>query len=204
MPLFSRRTPPKPEWLFLGLGNPGKQYENTRHNIGFLVIQTLSRGCGIPLDKKQRHAVWGLGTLSGENKHVLIALGKPLTFMNRSGLGAKALLSLFEIPVQRLVVIYDDMDLELGRVRVKPKGGPGSHNGMASVIEALGTEDFPRVRIGIGSPKGSGVEYVLSAFLPEEMPIIDVSIQRASLACQLIALHGVDFAMNRINSSQTD
>ncbi len=200
MRLFRREPPPKPEWLFLGLGNPGKRYQNTRHNLGFWVIDALSQSLGIPLTRRRGVVTWGFGTVKEGDVAVPIALGKPLTFMNQSGQGARAFLAQFQAPPSKLVVIYDDMDLEVGRVRVKPKGGPGSHNGMASVVEALGTEDFPRIRIGIGSPSGSGVDYVLSPFLPQEVPLIESAVERACEACRLIALQGVARAMNQINS----
>jgi PTH1 family peptidyl-tRNA hydrolase len=200
--LFRKEPPSKPEWLFLGLGNPGKKYENTRHNLGFMVIDALGETLRVALNHRRRHAAFGIGTVSEGEKSIPIALGKPLTFMNQSGLGAADLVAYLRIPVSRLVVIYDDMDLELGRVRIKPKGGPGSHNGMASILQALGTEDFPRVRIGIGSPPGSGVDYVLTPFLPEEVPLIQTAIERAAKACQLIALYGIEKAMNQINPRQ--
>ncbi|MCL6624449.1 MAG: aminoacyl-tRNA hydrolase [Fimbriimonadales bacterium] len=202
MRLFRKEPPPKPEWLFLGLGNPGKKYENTRHNLGFMVIDALCETLGISLNHRRRHAVFGLGNVSEGEKSVSVALGKPLTFMNLSGLGAEELLFYFQMPVSRLVVIYDDMDLEVGRVRIKPKGGPGSHNGMANILQVLGTEDFPRVRIGIGSPPGSGVDYVLTPFLPEEVSLIQTAVERAVQACRLIALFGIEKAMNQINPLQ--
>lgn len=122
-----------------------------------------------------------------------------MTYMNRSGSAAAQLLHHFKLSAERLVAIYDDMDLDVGRVHIRPKGGAGSHNGMKSLLESLASQDFPRVRIGIGAPAFVGTEHVLSRFEPEEIDIIRDAITKAAQGCELIAREGIDIAMNRIN-----
>lgn len=185
-----------PQWLFVGLGNPGSEYDGTRHNVGFEVIKELSSRNKIECDQRKFRAHYGVGTLTGG---VAVALARPMTYMNLSGEAVAALLRHFNLKPNHLVVIFDDMDLEVGRVRVKPKGGAGSHNGMKSVLKSIATEEFPRVRIGIGGPAVTGVDHVLSRFDPDEVPLIREAISRAADACELIATEGLDVAMNRIN-----
>lgn len=127
-----------------------------------------------------------------------------MTYMNLSGEAVQTLLRHFGIKSERLVVIYDDMDLQLGRVRVKPKGGAGSHNGMKSILNSVGTNEFVRIRIGIGGPGSTGVDHVLSRFHPDEIPLIRDAIERAAEASELIIAEGVDIAMNRINPTAED
>ncbi len=184
-----------PEWLLVGLGNPGGEYDGTRHNVGFEVIRELAANHKIKLDQRRFRAHYGIGSM-GE---VPVALIRPMTYMNLSGESTKTLMRHFNVPVERIVVIYDDMDLELGRVRIKPKGGGGSHNGMKSILSSVGSEEFPRVRIGIGSPLVAGTDHVLSRFHPDEVPLIRDAIARAAEACELIVSNGIDIAMNRIN-----
>ncbi|HWP30518.1 MAG TPA: aminoacyl-tRNA hydrolase [Fimbriimonadales bacterium] len=196
MRFFRKRIPiEKPEWVFIGLGNPGTEYEGTRHNVGFEVIDELSKRHGIKLSEWKFQSNYGFGKICGKN----VLLAKPMTYMNVSGRAVSSLVKHFSIPFERLVVIYDDMDFEVGEVRIKPKGGPGTHNGMKSIIESLGTEDFPRIRIGIGSPEISGVEHVLSRFEPEEMALITEAIRKAADGCEWIIKEGISNAMNRIN-----
>ncbi|MCH8275049.1 MAG: aminoacyl-tRNA hydrolase [Armatimonadetes bacterium] len=195
--MFRRKPPPQPEWLIVGLGNPGGEHEDTRHNVGFDVVRELGRRHRIPLKHRRLQANFGMGRLSADGPAV--ALVRPMTFMNRSGRAVRALSSHFGVEPARIVVVYDDMDLEVGRVRIKPKGGPGAHNGMESVIASLRTTEFPRVRIGIGGPDASGTDHVLSRFHRDEIEPIREAIQRAADGCELIAGSGVDFAMNRIN-----
>jgi len=179
----------------VGLGNPGAEYEGTRHNVGFEVIEELSKRHGIKLSEWKFQSNYALGKICGKN----VLLAKPMTYMNVSGRAVSSLLKQYSIPFERLVVIYDDMDFDVGEVRIKPKGGPGTHNGMRSIIESLGTENFPRIRIGIGSPGISGVEHVLSRFEPEERTLIAEAIQRAADGCEWILKEGISNAMNRIN-----
>lgn len=190
----------EPEWLIVGLGNPGGEYDGTRHNVGFEVIKELSSRHKIKCDQRRFRAHYGIGSIDSTP----VALVRPMTYMNLSGEAVQTLLRHFEIKPERLVVVYDDMDLELGRVRVKPKGGAGSHNGMKSVLSSVGTNEFARVRIGIGSPGSTGVDHVLSRFHPDEIPLIRDAIERSAEACELIIAEGVDIAMNRINPTAED
>lgn len=192
----------QPEWLVVGLGNPGGQYDGTRHNVGFEVINRFAKRHRINVNQRKHKAVYGMGKIGKDEAPVLVA--RPMTYMNLSGSAVSALMYTYQIPPERIIVVYDDMDLEIGRVRIKPKGGGGSHNGMASIIASLQTEDFPRVRIGIGSPAWSGADHVLSKFEDDEVPIILDALERATEGCELIITHGIDKAMNIINASEKD
>lgn len=183
------------EWLFVGLGNPGGEYAATRHNVGYEVIRLLSERHGVKLTTRKFQSHYGVGHIEGR----AAALAKPMTFMNRSGIAVAALARHFGVESQNVVIIYDDMDLDVGRVQIRPKGGSGSHNGMRNVIDVLDTQDFPRVRIGIGSPAIAGIEHVLSAFEPDEIETIQDSLKRAAQGCELMCAQGIDIAMNRIN-----
>jgi PTH1 family peptidyl-tRNA hydrolase len=184
--------------MFVGLGNPGGEYDATRHNVGFEVIKLLAARHRIKCGERRFRAHYGVGRLSSG---VAVALVRPMTFMNLSGEAVKALLRHFGIEPSHSIVIYDDMDLATGRVRIKPKGGAGSHNGMKSIKQQLATEDFPRIRIGIGGASATGVDHVLSRFHPDEIPVIREAIERAADGCELVAEQGIDIAMNRINPS---
>ena len=188
----------EPQWLFMGLGNPGGEYVGTRHNVGFETIRLLSEKNRIKLTTRKFSSHFGLG-LVGET---LVALAKPMTYMNRSGSAAADLLRHFKLPSEKLVIIYDDMDLRLGRVHIRPQGGSGSHNGMRDLVRVLGTKSFPRVRIGIGAPAVAGIDHVLGRFTPDEIDEILPAIAEAASGCEIIALGGVDLAMNRINKPE--
>jgi len=189
-----------PEWIVLGLGNPGAEYAHTRHNIGFDVIGILASRHHIRLNFHRDHARYGLGMIAG----VPVLLAKPMTYMNRSGEAARALLQRYPIDTSHLLVVVDDVALPLGRIRIRPSGSDGGHNGLESIIQCLRTQAFPRVRVGIGSPPpGQMVEYVLSRFSPQEQPIIDEALQRAADAVEAIIAEGVQAAMNRFNAQNT-
>ncbi len=194
--MFRRRvTPPvMPEWLFLGLGNPGGEYASTRHNVGFEVMRLLSERHKIALRTRKFEANYGVGKL-GDTP---VCLAKPMTFMNNSGRAAGALLRYFNLTADRVVVVFDEMDLDVGRVQLKPFGGSGSHNGMKSLVDQIGSQ-FPRVRIGIGSPGVTGVDHVLSHFDREEIEPIREAIARAADACEAIVERGVEGAMSLVN-----
>lgn len=192
----------QPEWLVVGLGNPGGQYDGTRHNVGFEVIHRFAKRHRINVNHRKHKAVYGIGKIGKDGIPVLIA--RPMTYMNLSGSAVSSLMHAYQIPPERIIVVYDDMDLEVGRVRIKPKGGAGSHNGMANIIASLHTEDFPRVRIGIGSPAWSGADHVLGKFEGDEIPIILDALERATDGCELIITQGIDKAMNTINTSEKD
>lgn len=196
--LFRRRKDEaRPEWMIVGLGNPGGQYDGTRHNVGFEVIRELSNRHNLPLKVRKHSSNYGVGVVAGTQ----VALVRPMTYMNRSGAAVGTLLREFNLAPERMVVVFDDMDLDVGRVLVKPKGGPGTHNGMRDIIEHLDTENFPRVRIGIGKPVGPGVDYVLGRFEAEELDVILPAIRLAADACEWTVAEGVNAAMNRANAA---
>lgn len=166
-------------YLVLGLGNPGPRYADTRHNIGFCVADALAKKFRISQDLHRYHAVYGIGEISGEK----IMVAKPLTYMNESGKAAKAILSACNIPCSDLIVVHDDIDLPLGKIRVRHQGSHAGQRGILSIIERLDTDLFTRIRVGVGRPaqKEDIVEYVLSPFAPEEesqlREVIDTAVQ---------------------------
>lgn len=189
-----------PEWIVLGLGNPGAEYAHTRHNIGFDVVDILASRHRIRLNLHRDHAHYGVGKIAD----IPVLLAKPMTYMNRSGEAARALLQRYPLEPARLLVIVDDVALPTGRIRIRPSGSDGGHNGLASIIQCAGTQAFPRVRVGIGNPPpGQMVEYVLSRFLPQEQPIIEEALQRAADAVEMTIAEGVQAAMNRFNVQNT-
>ncbi|MDQ0163413.1 aminoacyl-tRNA hydrolase [Bacillus alveayuensis] len=168
--------------VIVGLGNPGKQYDHTRHNVGFMVIDELAKRLNISLDRTKFKGVYGIFNHFAEK----VILVKPLTYMNLSGECVRPLLDYYDIAVQDLVVIYDDLDLPVGKVRLRLKGSAGGHNGIKSLIQHLGTQDFKRIRIGIGRPN-NGIkisDYVLSTFSLSEKEDINTAIIRSADACE--------------------
>jgi PTH1 family peptidyl-tRNA hydrolase len=168
--------------LIVGLGNPGKQYENTRHNIGFLVIDKLSEQLNIRLDQTKFKGIFGMGNVEGEK----ILLLKPLTFMNLSGESIRAVMDYYQVQIEDLVVIYDDLDLPVGRIRLRQQGSAGGHNGIKSTIAHLGTQNFNRIRVGIDRPRtGMNVaDYVLGCFTKDERVLMEDVIVKCSGACE--------------------
>lgn len=194
--MFRRRPKPaeQPEWLLVGLGNPGGEYAATRHNVGFEVVRVLSERHRIQLRTRKFEASYGIGKIGD----TAVCLVRPMTYMNHSGRAVSALLRHFNLPADRAVIVYDEMDLEVARVQLKPFGGSGSHNGMRSLVDHIGTE-FPRIRIGIGSPAVGGIDHVLSTFQREEIEPIRDAIARAADACEAIVERGVEGAMSLVN-----
>lgn len=168
--------------LIVGLGNPGKQYEQTRHNIGFEVIDALSNRLQIPLDQAKFKGIYGYRVIDGEKVFLL----KPLTYMNLSGESVIALMNYYEIAEEDLVVIYDDLDLPVGKIRLRQKGSAGGHNGIKSIISHLGTNEFNRIRVGINRPTNGMpiVDYVLGKFLKEEAEIVKTAVEKGAEACE--------------------
>lgn len=168
--------------LIIGLGNPGRKYAKTRHNIGFMTIDELLDRNGWKLDKSKFNGVYALERLSGEK----IILLEPQTYMNLSGECIRPLMDFYEIGIQDIVVIYDDLDLPCGQVRLREKGGHGGHNGIRSMIDHLGTKEFKRIRLGIGRPRGgmAVADYVLSTFAKDETEAVGASINHAADACE--------------------
>jgi PTH1 family peptidyl-tRNA hydrolase len=188
--------------LVVGLGNPGREYANTRHNTGALCVQLLAKQMGVPLERKSRLATIAEGDLGGERA----ALAVPRTFVNTSGGAVSGLLQRFGLKPKDLILVYDDLDLPVGTMRVRPSGSSAGHNGVKSVIAALGTEEFPRIRIGIGRPAQGGadqIEYVLSAFTRAEQELLGKALERAAEAVTCVLAEGVDVAMNRYNRKET-
>lgn len=177
----------------VGLGNPGPRYSKTRHNVGFQVVERLSEALSIPIDKKKFDAEFGRGRSGGHD----IFLVRPLSFMNLSGLPLQRLTRFFGIETFCIIVVYDDIDLSFGRIRVREKGGHGGHNGVRSLIENLGTQELKRVRVGIGRPEGKQdlADYVLSDFSREEKGLWPRVIEQAGDAVFCIMEKGISAAM---------
>lgn len=184
-------------YLIVGLGNPGREYRYTRHNIGFMVIDKLAVDLGIKLTKVQAKAIIGT-VLQGDKK---IILAKPQTFMNLSGQAVTSLLKFYKIPLDQFLVIHDDIDLPTASIRIRPGGGSAGQKGLGSIIERVGTQMFARMRIGVGRPPGrmEAPDYVLHDFDKSEQPLMERVIADASKAAQLFVSSGLEIAMNQYN-----
>lgn len=182
----------------VGLGNPGRNYEGTRHNVGFDAIDLLASRNNIKINKIKFKSVYGEGII-GNNKVILL---KPQTYMNNSGMAVLDLYNFYKLPVENIIVVVDDIDIEFSTIRVKAKGSAGSHNGMKSIIYHLQSDNFPRVKIGIGQKQEGQdlADFVLSRFNREERDKIDLAIEKAALAVETIITDGVQKAMNQFNS----
>ena len=183
--------------IIVGLGNPGKEYEKTRHNIGYRVIDILAEKLNISVDKAKFKGVIGSKGI-GNSKIILV---KPTTFMNLSGDCVVELLKYYKANSKDLIVLYDDIDIDVGKIRVKPSGSPGTHNGMKDITNKIGTKEFIRVRVGTGKPKHEEdlATYVLSNFYKEEVDLVKSSCEMASNAVLEIINSGVEKAMNMFN-----
>ncbi|MCC2459925.1 aminoacyl-tRNA hydrolase [Bacillus mobilis] len=168
--------------LIVGLGNPGREYELTRHNIGFMAIDELAKRWNISLNEQKFKGVFGAGFVNGEK----VILLKPLTYMNLSGESIRPLMDYYKIDVEDFVLLYDDLDIPVGKLRLRMKGSAGGHNGVKSTISHLGTQEFQRIRMGIDRPKNGMkvVDYVLGRFTSEEIPDVGHSIEKAADACE--------------------
>ena len=183
--------------LIVGLGNPGRKYELMRHNVGFEIVDLLRREVLSGKAKRQDFSVVVEGRLEIEE----LILAKPQTFMNSSGLAVAALVSRYGVPLEDLCVIYDDIDLDLGVLRIRRRGSAGGHKGMKSIIDSLGSQSFPRLRVGIGQPSQQmdAIDYVLSRFSNQEREQIEQTEQLAVEALKVMILDGIDSAMNKFN-----
>lgn len=183
--------------IIIGLGNPGKKYERTRHNAGFMAVDEISRRTGIAVTQEKHHSLIGKGRICQDEA----VLAKPQTYMNESGRAVAALLQDAYLEPDRLIVLHDELDLPLGTVRIKTGGGHGGHNGLRSIIENIGTSDFTRIRIGIGRPAAGmdAADYVLTSFGADERTIAAEATVRAADAVMAIVSDGVTGAMNAIN-----
>ena len=183
--------------LIIGLGNPGPGYANNRHNVGFQCVDRMVRRHG-PASSRIMHKAHVSSVQIGGTK---VMLAKPLTFVNLSGQAVSSLLLWYHVGVSDLLVIHDDLDLPLGRIRLRQEGGSGGHKGVLSIIGALGTESFPRLRIGIGRPvHGDPRDYVLSDFAPDELLVVESIYSRATAAVESFIVHGIAAAMNTFNA----
>lgn len=186
-------------YVIAGLGNPGRQYEKTRHNMGFLVADEFAAAHGIDVRRIKHKALVGEGRVGGEK--VLVV--KPQTYMNLSGESLREVMAYYDVPMENLIVIYDDMDLETGALRIRKKGSSGSHNGMKSVIYQLQDDAFPRIRIGIGTPPAEDwKDYVTGQVTEKEAPVLAKAVKEAAAALECIITDGIDIAMNRFNTSR--
>lgn len=187
-------------WLIVGLGNPGREYEKTRHNCGFRALDLLAQQLGCKVDKLKFHGLYGQTSVDGRRIYLL----KPQTYMNLSGRSVVQLSAYFHIPPQQIIVLFDDISLEPGRLRIRPDGSAGGHNGIKSIIQELGSQDFPRVKIGVGSkpnPEYDLADWVLSTFSAQEEKALAVSLKNAADAAMTIVDAGVSQAANRFNGS---
>ena len=184
-------------FLIVGLGNPGIQYENTRHNIGFNVIDNISKEYNIDINREKFKGMYGEGFI-GNTKVILL---KPTTYMNLSGESVADICNYYNIDLENLIVIYDDIDLDVGKIRIRKKGSGGTHNGMRSIIKCLGSNEFPRVRVGISKPKNGQdlADFVLSRFSKEDEKSLQESFENSVAAVDCAIRNDLDLAMNRYN-----
>lgn len=186
-------------YIIVGLGNPERRYDGTRHNIGFSAITALADEYGISMDFKKHKAICGKGVIEGQK----VILAMPQTYMNLSGESVRELVDYYKIdPEEELIVIYDDIALAPGKLRIRPKGSAGGHNGIKNIIAHLGGQVFPRIRIGVGEkPKGWDLaDYVLGRFAKEEEPQIREALKNVTQACRVMLTEDVNSAMNQFNN----
>lgn len=184
-------------YLIVGLGNPEEEYARTRHNMGFDTINKISEEYNIKVNKSKFNSLYGIGTIQGEK----VILVKPQTYMNLSGNAVRDFMNFYKILPENTIVIYDDLDIEPGIIKIRKKGGPGTHNGMKSVVHEIQTQDFPRIRIGIGNPeyKDDLLNFILTRIPDEEYKILQEAQENAVKAIVEIIKNGIDSAMNKYN-----
>ena len=185
-------------YLVAGLGNPGKQYDMTRHNIGFHTIDYIADELGVKIKKLKYKAIYGECDINGEK----VILVKPQTYMNLSGESISEFVKFFKIPTENVIIISDDIALETGRIRIRKKGSAGGHNGLKNIIYMLNSENFNRIRIGVGAPTHPDYDlkdFVLGRFTKEEIPVLEESIIKSYKAVAEIIKRGADSAMNKFN-----
>lgn len=183
-------------YIIVGLGNPGKKYENTKHNIGFITLDYLADQHDIKINKIKHKALVGEGFISGQK----VLLVKPQTYMNLSGNSVREVMEYYKEDMDKLIVIYDDVDIEMGRIRIRKKGSAGTHNGMRSIIYDLQADNFPRIRIGIGAERKMGLAgYVLGGFGKEEKKLMEDAVKRTAKAIECMLGKGIDIAMGEYN-----
>ncbi|MFQ7000298.1 MAG: aminoacyl-tRNA hydrolase [Clostridium sp.] len=182
-------------FLIVGLGNPGREYENTRHNIGFATIDIIAEKYNIDVNRTKFKGEYGEGFING-NKVILL---KPYTFMNLSGESVREAIDFYKLTEEEVLIIYDDISLEVGRLRIREKGSAGGHNGIKSIINHMGTDVFTRIKIGVGAPKGDLVNHVLGKFSKEEVNILKQTLDVVAKATEDIIANGAKDAMNKFN-----
>ena len=182
--------------IIIGLGNPGKDYENTRHNAGFMVMDALAKKCNLEFNKEKFSAYFAKGKVKGED----VILLKPVTFMNNSGFSLRQCLDFYKETMENVLVIYDDKDLPVGKIRLRQQGSAGGHKGIKSIMECTFNQDFNRSRVGIGKDERIPIiQWVLSKFRQEEMDDLNQAIEQASMAAYNAIDHSFDWVMNRYN-----
>ena len=186
-------------WLVAGLGNPGRQYEKNWHNSGYMVLEILSQRHQIAINKIRFKGLTGQGTISGQK----VILLKPTTFMNLSGESLQEAMAFYKVPPERTLVIYDDLDIAVGQVRMRPGGGTGTHNGMRSIVKLIGNQNFPRIRVGIGPlpPSWELVSYVLADIPKDQQTVFFEALGKAADAVELTLREGLEAAMNETNQA---
>lgn len=203
MNIFEKLKKPAPtgkvEYIIVGLGNPGKEYEHTRHNAGFLTIEKLCEKYNFKADRLKSKSLCGDAVISGKRCLVIM----PSTYMNNSGQAVVEAMNFYKIPIQNILVIYDDISLEPSQLRIRRKGSDGGHNGIKNIIYLTGNDNFPRIKIGVGKkphPKYNLADWVLSTFKKEEWPLMEEAFDKAVQAIELIVGGDIDKAMNTFNS----
>jgi peptidyl-tRNA hydrolase, PTH1 family len=194
--MFRKKAPVS--WLVVGLGNPGAKYENTRHNVGFMTADALAARSGEPIRRIKYHALTSEAVIGGQS----VLLMKPTTFMNLSGQAVGEAARFYKIPADHVLVISDDVDLPLGKLRIRKSGSAGGHNGLKNIIQLLGTDQFPRLKIGVGGkphPDYDMADWVLGQFQGEDKKTIDAAVTRAADAVECLLADGIDRAMNQYN-----
>ncbi len=194
---------PACDWMIVGLGNPGSQYEKTRHNAGFLALERLEKQLNAPAEKLRHKALCTQVTYAGQK----LLLVKPQTFMNASGLAVRQAADFYKIPPERIIVIFDDISLAVGRLRVRPSGSAGGHNGIKSIISSLGSDQFPRVKVGVGAkphPDYDLADWVLSVIPKQEQPAFQSALDHAADAALYLVEHGVEKAEAKFNGMLPD
>ena len=194
--LFQKKLPVT--WLVAGLGNPGSQYENTRHNVGFLVLDELGERGEFPIQRLRFHALTNTAVVGGQGVLVM----KPTTYMNLSGEAVGEAARFYKLPADHVLVISDDVDLPLGKLRIRKGGSAGGHNGLKSLIQHLGTDQFPRLKVGVGAkphPDYDMADWVLGKLQREDKKVMDAAVKRAADAVECLLREGPDKAMNRFN-----
>lgn len=184
-------------YLIVGLGNPEEEYARTRHNMGFDTINKIAKNNNIELNKTKFNGIYGTGEIEGEK----VILLKPQTYMNLSGNAVRDFMRFYKISKENIIVIFDDLDIEPGTIKIRKKGGPGTHNGMKSVVHEIQTEDFARIRVGIGNPqyKNDLLNHILTRIPDDEYKILEQATENAAKAVNEIIKNGIDSAMNKCN-----